>query len=353
MAPSRIDASSRSDHSPAETPEYTTLEGKRHKIYLLEEFPAAAIRYAQKLFDTVLAADEEAQYWMKDADAILVRERNVSREEIQSALRLKAIGKQGTGVDIIDQDACRERGIPILNTPGVNAQSVAELVLTLTMAVARQLRHVVVPQAMGQEVRKEHCCGTTLFGKPIGIIGMGAIGTAVARMFEGAFRSRIYAYDPFAPADAWADLDHVRVERFEDMLPHVEMLTIHVPLNTMTKGMLRMEHFAKMRKSAILINAARGGIVDEEDLVSALNEGRLFGAGLDCHKSEPPTLHRYQSLWKTGRAISTPHIGATTADTQIETAMAAIANVHAYLEERRRNGHQSYRCIEASLPLAH
>ena len=303
---------------------------KKPQIYLLEDFPPTAIKHAQTLFDVVLPSDPRTHNWRQDADAILVRELVISREDILSARKLQAIGKQGTGIDIIDQDACHERGIPILNTPGVNAQSVAELVLTLTMAVARQVRSIVVHQASGEEVRKEHCCGTTMFGKPIGIVGMGAIGTAVARIFQGAFKSTVYACDPFAPADAWGDVPHIRVESFEELLPHVEMLTLHVPLNASTRGMIALKQLKKVRKSAVLINVARGGIVNEPDLVNALNQGLLFGAGLDCHEEEPPTLDKYKDLWATGRVVSTPHIGATTADTQVETATAAINNVHRY-----------------------
>lgn len=328
MAPARIDnlspeiASDFNGH-------FTSVETReKPSLYLLEDFPPAAIKHAQSLFHTILPSDPQILNWRQEADAVLVRELVVSKKDIMDAEKLRAIGKQGTGIDIIDQDACRERKIPILNTPGVNAQSVAELVLTLTMAVARQIRTITAGQVAGEEVRKEHCCGTTLFGKAVGIVGMGAVGTAVARIFQGAFHSTVYACDPFAPADAWNDISHVRFEDFEEMLPHVDVLTIHVPLNASTRGMISLKQIKKMRKSAVLINVARGGIVNEPDLIKALEQGLLFGAGLDCHETEPPTLNKYRSLWDTGRVVSTPHIGATTADTQVETATAAIDNIH-------------------------
>jgi phosphoglycerate dehydrogenase-like enzyme len=199
------------------------------------------------------------------------------------------------------------------------------------MAVARQLRTIVVNQAADIEVRKEHCSGTTLQGKAIGIIGMGNIGLAVGRVFRGAFNSPIFAYDPFAPNNAWSDLDHIRVDNIDDMLPHVDILTLHLPLNPKTRHFIAAPQIRKMKKSAILINAARGGIVNEEDLIAALNEGALYGAGLDCHDEEPPTLGRYSKLWATGRVISTPHIGATTSETQIHTATTALNRVYDYL----------------------
>jgi phosphoglycerate dehydrogenase-like enzyme len=325
MAPSRIEPV----YSPVESINGTST--KKHNIYLLENFPPQAVRHCQSLFRTVLPDDPDIKNWQQNADAILVREKTISAEDIKGARKLRAIGKQGTGIDIIDQNACDKRGIPILNTPGVNAQSVAELVLSMTMAVARQLREISVKQAAGLEVRKEHCCGTTLVGKTIGIVGMGNIGTAVARMFRGAFGASVYACDPFATTDTWADIPHTRVETWEAMLPHIDVLTLHVPLNEKTRGMVDLARMKKMRPSAILINVARGGIVNEDDLVEALEQDILFGAGLDCHEAEPPTLGRYERLWATGKVISTPHIGATTAETQVLTATCAIDNVHKYL----------------------
>lgn len=301
-------------------------------IYLLEVFPPEAVTYCQSKFQTViLPTDPEIVNWRQNAESILVRETIISAEDIHSARKLRAIGKQGTGIDIIDQDACAKRGIPILNTPGINAQSVAELVMTLTMAVKREIRSISVKQASGQEVRKEHCLGSMMTGKPIGVVGMGATGSAVARMFSGAFRCPVFAYDPFAPKDAWADIPHTRVDDIEQMLPEVEMLTLHIPLTPQTRGLITMSHLRKMRPSAVLINVARGGIVDEDDLVRALEEGIIGGAGLDCHEEEPPTLARYERLWATGKVVSTPHIGATTVETQVKTATAAMDNVYNYL----------------------
>ncbi|KAH7361597.1 D-isomer specific 2-hydroxyacid dehydrogenase [Plectosphaerella cucumerina] len=329
MAPSRIEPDQSSDNVHIPT--------KKPTMYLLEIFPEDAIRHCQTLFHTILPTDAEVHNWRDNADAILVREKTISASDIASARRLKAIGKQGTGIDIIDKPACDARGIRICNTPGVNAQSVAELVLALTMGVARQLRSISVRQENGIEIRKEHCSGSMLTGTTIGVIGMGAIGSAVARMFQGAFGCAVMAYDPFAPVGAWSDIRHTRVSRFEDMLPVVDMLTLHVPLNEATSGMIGVKELAAMKESAILINVARGGIVDETALLGALERRELWGAGLDCHEEEPPTLERYGALWKTGRVISTPHVGATTRETVVKTATAAMDNVHRFLREE--SGH--------------
>ncbi|KAJ0162951.1 D-3-phosphoglycerate dehydrogenase [Colletotrichum tanaceti] len=166
-----------------------------------------------------------------NADAILVCEKIITAQDISSARRLRAIGKQGTGINIINKGAADARGIAICNTPRVNAYSGAELVIDLTMAVARQL----IKQAAGNEVRKEHCMGMMLTGKSIGILGMGAIGTAVATMLRGAFGARVWAYNPFAPAKAWSDNERRRVQNFEEMLPQVDVLT---SLQFATQGLI-------------------------------------------------------------------------------------------------------------------
>lgn len=327
MAPSRIDPDLSHDAALGNV----LQASKKPSMYLLETFPEDSIHYCRTLFHTILPTDPEVENWRENADAILVREKIISADDIASAKKLRAIGKQGTGIDIIDKPACDKRGIRICNTPGVNASSVAELVLALTMAVARQLRTISVRQDAGEEVRKEHCSGVMLGGKAIGILGMGAIGTAVARMFRGAFNAKVWAYDPFAPADAWSDIPHTRVSNYEEMLPHVDVLTLHVPLNAETKGLIGLKSLRAMKPTAILINVARGGIVDEEALEQVLREGKLFGAGLDCHEEEPPTKARYESLWRTGGVVSTPHIGATTRETVVKTATAAMDNVIQFL----------------------
>ncbi|TQN72513.1 D-3-phosphoglycerate dehydrogenase [Colletotrichum shisoi] len=274
MAPSRID-------SPVKAVSETTVTlQKKPTMHLLERFPEEAVKYCQAHFHTILPVDEEVANW------------------------LRAIGKQGTDVDIIDKDAADARGIAICNTPG---------------------------QEAGNEVRKEHCMGMTLSGKSIGILGMGAIGTAVATMFRGAFGARVWVYDPFAPAKAWSDIEHTRVQNFEEMLPHVDVLTLHIPLNSQTQGLIGAKQLTAMKAGSILINVARGGIVDEPALIRVLNEGHLFGAGLDCHEEEPLTLEKHQALWETGRVVSTPHIGVTTKETVVKTATSAIDSVLRHL----------------------
>jgi phosphoglycerate dehydrogenase-like enzyme len=239
------------------------------------------------------------------------------------------------GIDKIDANACRERDIKIFNTPGVNAQAVAETVLTLSMSVARQVGRITSLQSHGQVVPKETCSGLIISRKIIGIVGMGNIGQKAARIFQGGLGCSIVAYDPFLPEDAWADVPHTRAKTLDQLLEISDVVTLHIPLLPQTRNLIAYQQMSQMKRNAILINTARGGIINEADLEQALKGGLIFGAGLDCHEQEPPTRERYGGLWDTGRVVSTPHIGAATAETQMETAMAAIDRLADYIQATR------------------
>lgn len=299
-------------------------------VYVLDPWHPQAIEHARTLFNVVLDTDPDFLGWQDKARAILLRGSYFRKEDIEQCPNLVAIGKHGVGIDKIDQQACASRGIKILNTPGANSQAVAELVLALSMSVARQIPSVVARQ-MKQPVHKQSCNGITLHRKTVGIIGMGSIGRKVANMFRGAFDAPIVVFDPYMPADAWSDLEHTRVHSYTDMLPHADILTIHVPLTPETRGMISYKDLCRMKRTAILINTSRGGIVDESDLGRALSEGLIWGAGLDAHEQEPPTTDKYGEMWKLPNFVSTPHIGAATEDAQLASALSAVDNLYKYI----------------------
>lgn len=302
---------------------------------MIDNFHPEAIKHAKDLFDVVLPTDPEIQNWQTNAEYLLVKSSALSAQQIRDATRLKAIGKQGVGVDRIDAVACAEAGISVLNTPGVNANAVAELVLALTMSVAREVGSIQVRQQQGQAVPKEMCSGLLMTGKTLGLVGMGNISRAVARIFRGAFGANIVAYDPYLPEGAWSEIPHTRAATVADILPVADVLSVHVPLTEETRNLISFNEMTMMKPNAIIINAARGGIVNENDLCRALDEGCIWGAGLDCHEEEPPTLSRYQKLWSHSGIVSTPHIGAATAQTQMETAKAAVDRLYGVASQRR------------------
>ncbi|RAH41814.1 D-3-phosphoglycerate dehydrogenase [Aspergillus brunneoviolaceus CBS 621.78] len=321
MAPSIAESSSPGSTSTAQKP----------TVYVLDTFPPKAIEHARTLFHLIQPSDPEFQHWRKNARALLIRGSYVTAADIASCPNLVAIGKHGVGIDKIDQAACQARGIRILNTPGANARDVAELAVTLALAVARGIRSITTRQ-MAKPVPKETCNGLTLHGKTIGIIGMGNIERTVAEIFHGGFNARIVAYDAYMPAtEVWEHLPHVRAQSVEEVITQADVLSLHVPLTEETRGMLSFAEIKRMKPDAILINAARGGIVDEAGLERALSEGHLWGAGLDCHEQEPPSRAKYGALWENLNVISTPHIGAATSRAQLASATAAMDNLHAYL----------------------
>lgn len=323
MSPSSIHSGHNLSHS--------TTTSVKPTVYVIDAFNPLAIAHAKTLFNVILPEDPRFADWRKNATSILVRGSYVTAGDIASCPNLTAIGKHGVGIDKIDQDACAKRGIKILNTPGANARDVAELVLALTMAVARDIRSITVRQ-MSKPVPKETCNGLTLYGKTIGIIGMGNIGRTVAEIFRGAFDADVVACDVFMPDDAWPHIPHTRVQTTQEVLERADIISVHVPLTKETANMISYDQIRAMKQDAILINAARGGIVNEADLGRALSEGHLWGAGLDCHEQEPPTLEKYGALWEHLNVISTPHIGAATTRAQTASAMAAVNNLYQHVK---------------------
>lgn len=151
-------------------------------------------------------------------------------------------------------------------------------------------------------------------------------------MFYAAFDAPVVAYDPFMPAEApgW-DFPYRRAATVGEVVREADVLTLHVPLTEETRDLLGYEELCAMKPEAILVNAARGGIVNEADLERVLREGRIWGAGLDCHEQEPPTKERYAGLWALPNVVSTPHIGAATAEAQRTAAVAAVDNLHRHI----------------------
>ncbi|KAJ5711272.1 D-3-phosphoglycerate dehydrogenase [Penicillium malachiteum] len=299
-------------------------------VYILDAWNEEALAHAKTLFNVIQPGDNGFSQWRQNASALLIRGSYLTADDIASCPNLIAIGKHGVGIDKIDQDACAKRGIKICNTPGANARDVAELVLALTMTIARDIRSITTRQ-MTKPVPKETCNGLTLHKKTLGIIGMGNIGRTVAEIFRGAFHAEIIAYDVFMPDNAWPHLDHKRVQDVQEVIKNAVILYFHVPLTNETRGLISYKEIRSRKQNAILINAARGGIVNEADLTRALSEGDLWGAGLDCHEQEPPSFETYGPLWENLNVVSTPHIGAATRQAQIASAMAAVNNLYEHI----------------------
>ncbi|TKY84708.1 hypothetical protein EX895_005788 [Sporisorium graminicola] len=297
-----------------------------YKVYAPDNFHPGGIERARELFETVVAmGDDGVHDWPQHADGLMSRAIPITGDQIRSASKLRAISKQGVGVDTLDIDAAKECGITVVNTPGINASAVAELVYGMVISLKRRITEADRRMRSGEQLIATKCMGSGLSGKTVGIVGMGNIGKATARLFLLASDCQLIAYDPFAPKDAWADLKHTRVADLNDMLADVDVLSLHLPLTPKTRGLISKAEIEQMRTGAVIVNGSRGGIVDEADLFDALKSGRIAGAALDALEHEPASKDQYgETLYTLPNVVLTPHLGAATSEVQ-ELSARAVA----------------------------
>jgi len=242
----------------------------------------------------------------------------ITAAALEGNRRLKAIARAGVGVDNIDTDAATRLGIVVMNTPGGNTISTAEHTIALMLALSRNVHPAYQSLIEGRWDRKSHT-GTQLAGKTLGIIGLGRIGQAVAVRAQ-ALEMKILGYDPFLSAQRAKELGIKTVATAREMLPHVDYLTVHTPLNETTRNLIGKEEIGMMRKGVRLINSARGGIFNEEALVQGLKSGHLGGVALDVYENEP-CIH--SPLFGMPNVLCTPHLGASTEEAQSTVALEA------------------------------
>jgi len=260
-------------------------------------------------------------------DAVVVRsETKITAEAIAAAKRLQIIGRAGIGVDNIEVDAATERGILVLNAPTGNIISAAEHTIALMLALARN-----VPQAnaslKGGKWDRKRFMGVELQGKTLGIIGLGQVGSEVARRARG-LEMQVVGYDPFLPEER-ARVLGVKVTPLEDLLGQSDFISVHTTLTEGTRGLIGAEQLAMMKPTVRIINTARGGIIDEEALYRAVEEGRIAGAAVDVFVHEPAVGNK---LAESDRIVVTPHLGAATAEAQERVAVDVAEQIIAYLK---------------------
>ena len=296
------------------------------KVFVLDPINQKGLDLLQREVDIVRWDDPAVERWRDEADGIIVRGNTaVGPEDFAAAKKLKAVSKHGTGVDRIDLEAARQKGIRVMNTPGLNAEAVAEMAMTLALSVARRVSMLDRLVREGAPVAREDFDGSKaggaqgFWGKTVGVIGMGQIGRRVAYKWNRAFDMEVLWYDPFL-LDAHPDTIGRRVADLGTMLPEIDLLSVHAPLTDQTRGMIGAVELAAMKPSAILVSVARGGIVDEAALFDALNTGRLFGAALDVFETEPPSAEN--PLFGIPTFVGTPHISGGTLDSREQTAIA-------------------------------
>ncbi len=255
-------------------------------------------------------------------DCLICRSENpVTRELIERGANLKLVARAAVGVGDIDLAAATERGVLVMNTPGKNTNSAAELSWALLLAVTRKLPAAHAQMAAGGWDRHRFT-GTELTGKTIGIVGLGNVGHRVARFAHG-FDMRVIAYDPYIPDEEFARHRAEKVD-FETLLTESDVVSVHVPKNKETLGMFGAAELSRMKPGVFIVNAARGGIVAEADLLAALKSGQVAGAGLDTWDQEPPRDNPFRDL---PNVVMTPHIGASTEEAQLRIAQTIAEQV--------------------------
>lgn len=296
------------------------------KIYIIDAFHPSGVELARSFAEVVCWPDPRVNDWPEQADAVMVRMTPITKEQLARAKHVKIICKQGVGLDTIDLEAAKAHGIIVSRTPGVNSEAVSEMAMALSLTVSRRTSRFERLLRAGEPVVRPDHLGLEMLGKTVGVIGMGNIGTRLAKKWHHAFDCPILAYDPFAPATAWSDLKHERVSSLHALLPRVDLLSLHLPLTPESYHLIGKEELQLMKRDAILINVSRGGLIDEDALYEVMRGGHLFGAGLDVfeHAEPPPLDHPLLSL---ENVVSTPHAAGGTVETQIRSATQVAQQV--------------------------
>lgn len=259
---------------------------------------------------------------LAEADAVLVRSATrIDAEALAAAPRLKVVARAGVGLDNVDVPAATAAGVLVANAPASNVVSAAEHAITLLLSLARHVPQAHAALKDGRWARSSYT-GVELAGKTLGVLGLGRIGSLVARRLA-AFDMEVIAYDPYAEETHARGLG-VRLTGLDEVLARSQFLTVHLPLNERTSGLIGFDAFRRVRPDLRLVNAARGGIVDEQELYAALKEGRIAGAALDVYAQEPCTD---SPLFELENVIATPHLGASTPEAQERAGTQAAESV--------------------------
>src|SRR3954447_16939938 len=264
---------------------------------------------------------------LADADAIIVRSATtVDAEAIAAGARLKVVARAGVGLDNVDVPAATARGVLVVNAPTSNIVSAAEHAVALLLAVARRVPQAAASLTAG-EWKRSKFTGVEITDKTMGVVGLGRIGVLVAQRMS-AFGCRLIAYDPYIPAARAAQLG-VRLVSLDELLRESDFISIHLPKTPETVGLIGERELALCKPGVILVNAARGGLLDEHALAQALKEGRVGGAGLDVYASEPCTD---SPLFAFDNVVATPHLGASTEEAQDKAGLAVARSVKLALQ---------------------
>lgn len=269
---------------------------------------------------------EELKKILPQYDAIIIRsETKLKADIIEAGNRLRVIGRAGIGLDNVDIPAATKKGIVVMNTPQENAIAAAEHTIALMLSISRKIPQATASMRAGKWEKKRFM-GVELYQKTLGLVGIGVIGTIVADRARG-LRMKVIGYDPYLSPDV-AEKKGVELVSFDELLSRSDFISVHTPLTEETKNLIDRNAISKMKKGVILINCARGGIINEKDLYEGIQSGKVAGAALDVFEKEPAIGNPLVELEE---VVCTPHLGASTEEAQENVAIAIAQQVVDYL----------------------
>lgn len=295
-------------------------------VHMMQEAVGAGVEI--QYYDTRKEDTETLIERSRDADAVVLSNFKYPRQVMEHCPKLKYICVAFTGYDHVDMDYCRQRGIQVSNCAGYSTAAVADLVFGLLIGLYRNL--IPCNEAVRWEGTKAGLVGPELEGKKFGIVGAGAIGLRVAKIAQ-AFGCEVYAYSRTVK-----QVDGVTFTDLDTLLKTCDVVSLHVPQNASTVGMINKEKLALMKSNAVLINTARGPIVDSAALAEALNNGKIAGAGIDVFEREPP-IDPSHPLIGAKNCMLTPHVGFATFESMYKRAEIVRFNLKSYLEGHPKN----------------
>ena len=325
------------------------------RVLLTQPIRPKGMELLAKDVEVVVAPDrteKTALSMIGGVDAVITRTTAINEQMVGRGERLKVIGRHGAGLDIVEMKSATDHGVCVVNTPGANAQSVAEFVVVMMMSMARQL----IPADHAQRVEgrfglRDGFMGMDIRGKTVGIVGMGQIGRKIAKICRGGFDMEILGFDPFVTGEDLATIGVKKMETVDDLLRLSDFVSLNCPLTPDVEGLINRERIGMMKPTAYLINCARGPVIDEPSLIWALQTKRIAGAALDVFTEEPPRPDN--PLFKLPGLIATPHIAAFSHDSMDAMSLTVAEDVLRVLKgemprhlanppvwEKRRRDHQ-------------
>ena len=301
------------------------------KVVITQRLHEKGMELLEKHAEAVVAGTgnpRELDPFLADADGLIIRIGSIDRQSLLAAKNLKVIGRPGVGVDDVDVATCTELGIPVVIVPGANTRSVAEHAMLLMFAAAKDLLRSDQETRRGNFGIRSSFKAYELKGRTLGLIGGGAIGSEFGRMAQG-IGMNVMVYDPFLKKDDVEARGWRHVASLDDLYRDADVISIHVPLTEQTRNMIGDREFGLMKSDAILINCARGGIIDEDALYRALKDNRIHGAGTDVLAKEP--FDTTSPLMALDNFVLTPHMAGQTKEAAAGVATGAVEGVLAVI----------------------